>query len=67
MRVTGKEERKEKGCEMVREEVNIYGMVIMFYACYVGLVKEKEREEQGNGRNKFYMGFVSVGKSKTDI
>ena len=67
MRGTGKEERKEKGCEMVKEEGNFYGMVIMFYMCYVGLVKENEREEQGNRRNKFYMGFVSVEKSKTDI
>ena len=52
---------------MVKEEGNFYGMVIMFYMYYVGLVKENEREEQGNRRNKFYMGFVSVEKSKTDI
>ena len=67
MRGTEMEERKEKRCEMVKEEGNFFGMVIMFCMYYMGLVKENEREEQGNRRNKFYMGFVSVGKSKTDI
>ena len=39
---------------MVKEEGNFYGMVIMFYMYYVGLVKENEREEQGTLGKVFF-------------